>query len=235
MKNHNQILEKINQHVFLFKNWLKDHYSENQIEEENYDDTGYPNWDKIEDTFEFVFKEIDFSVLTTKELENISFLLARQWDVGVIFPYFREEISQIGMTEEQLLILANFGINSKEWSFRQQCAASIYKAKNYKVEATSIALKYYKEENAGIRSQALNSLHKLNYFEINKLLLESWKHNDELERIYCLYIWKEIDEKIFKYYIEEAKKDTRKTIRENIEYLLTNKNDNDIEQSSERT
>jgi hypothetical protein len=120
-----EMLDQIQSHVLEFKKWLKQNYSEERINKGLYDDTGYPNWNEVENTFEIAFKNLSFENLSKNALENISFLIARQWNVGIIFPYFRNEISQIGMTQKQLLILSEYGVDSKEWSFRQQCAASI--------------------------------------------------------------------------------------------------------------
>lgn len=165
-----EIIQQINNHVFLFQNWLKENYSQERIDQQLYDDTGYPNWNEIEDTFEVLFKALNFEELIEEELKAIGFLIARQWDVGNIFPYFHKEISLLGMTEKQLLILAEYGIYSQEWSLRQQCAASIWKAKNHKNKAIEIALKYYEDKDEEIRRHSLNSLYKLEYKKINQLL-----------------------------------------------------------------
>ena len=120
-----EIIQQISNHVFQFKKWLVENYSQERIDEQLYDDTGYPKWNEVEDTFEIAFKELQFEFLKEEELKAVGFLLARQWDVGNIFPYFNTKISLLGMTEEQLLILAEYGLKSTEWSFKQQCAASI--------------------------------------------------------------------------------------------------------------
>lgn len=193
-----EIIEQIENHVKEFKKWLTENYSEDSLRKELYDDTGYPNWSAIETTFETAFKELPFEDLNEEELENISFLLARQWNVGIIFPYFKEEISQIGMTENQLLILAEYGLKSKEWSFKQQCAASIYKVQENKKKAIEIALKYNQDTDVHIRRYSLLSLHKLGYKHLIRLLKRSWEFGDELERNLCLEICKEVDNSNFK-------------------------------------
>lgn len=164
-----EIINRLEIHVDQFKDWLKKNYSQERIDEKLYDDAGYPNWVEVEETFEIAFKELKFEELNLYELEAIGFLIARQWNVGIIFPYFKEEISQVGMTEMQLLILSAHGINSKEWSLRQQCAASIWKAKNNRNEAIKIALQYYKDQDVDVRRHALNSLHKIKYNRIDEL------------------------------------------------------------------
>jgi len=162
------IIEELIKHETEVKEWLIKNYSQEKIDNE-------------------------FEKLTENELKSVAYLLARQWDVGIIFPYFKEEISQVGMTEKQLLILAKYGLKSKEWSFKQQCAASIYKVKNNRDKAILIAMEYYKSNDNDIRRHALNSLYKLKYDNINQLLSYSWKQNYEFEMILCLYVWKEIE------------------------------------------
>ncbi|MEO0683890.1 MAG: hypothetical protein AAFY76_02280 [Cyanobacteria bacterium J06649_11] len=192
-----RIIEQLDKHRVNFDTWLSKNYSQKRIKEGSYDDTGYPNWNDVEETFELAFSYIDFEYLSEAELEVISYLLARQWDVGNIFPYFKEEISLLGMTEQQLLILSEYGLRSKEWSYKQQCAASIWKARNNRERAINIALKYHLDSDADIRRHALSSLDKLEYEKIELLLEESWKSNDEIERDLCLIIWKKVNKKRF--------------------------------------
>jgi hypothetical protein len=209
-----EIIQQINNHVFQFKNWLHENYSQERIDKELYDDTGYPNWNEVEDTFEIAFKELNFENLIEEELKAIGFLIARQWDVGNIFPYFNKEISLLGMTEKQLLILAEYAVNSNEWSLKQQCAASIWKAKTNTNKAIEIALKFFQDKDGGIRSCSLNSLYKLKYRNLNNLLEKSRTFNNEDEIMICLKIWKEVDRDIFKTRLKEVENDEREYLKE---------------------
>jgi len=218
-----EIIEQINHHVIQFKNWLKENYSQEKIDKELYDDTGYPNWNNVEETFEIAFKKLNFEELIEEELKAIGFLIARQWDVGIIFPYFNKEISLLGMTEKQLLILAEYGINSREWSLRQQCAASIQKAKNFRNEAIEIALKYYNDKDDDIRRHALSSLYKLEYKKINHLLDKSWNFDNEDERMLCLEIWRKEDKEKFNIRIKEVEQDEREYIKNYVSKFMEEK------------
>jgi hypothetical protein len=216
-----EIIQKIRDHVIHFKKWLQDNYSQKEIDEELYDDTGYPNWHEVEDTFEIAFKKLDFENLHVEDLKAISFLLARQWDVGIIFPYFKVEISQLGMTEQQLIVLAKHGLTSNDWSFRQQCAASICKLKGGNVKkGIEIALKYFEEEDPDIRRFALNSLNKLEYENLNETLERSWQFDNELERMLCLQIWKERDKNKFQLFLKEATTDERQDMKKFVTKLI---------------
>ncbi|WP_052600265.1 hypothetical protein [Aureispira sp. CCB-QB1] len=218
MKNQD-LINEITDHKKNFKNWLKANYSYDDIINEKYDDTGYPKWAEVENTFEKAFKELDFSKLKDEVLETIGYLLARQWDVGIIFPYFKEEISQIGMSENQLLILSKFGLKSNEWSFKQQCASSLRKVKNDIPKAIKIALNYFDDEDVDIKRHSLKSLHYLGLKNLSPLLEKAWKLNDELLKIVCLNLWKEINQAKFKEKLLEAKLDSREIIKKYINEL----------------
>ncbi len=213
MTKENEIIVQIKTHTNLFKEWLHKNYTQEDIDEELYDDTGYPHWNDIEDTFEVAFKHLNFKALDEGTLENVSYLIARQWDVGNIFPYFRKEISLLGMTEEQLIVLAEYGVESSEWSFRQQCAASLFKIKQNKKVAQKIACQYLKDKDADIRRHALSSLNKLKYPKLEEVLEKSWAYNDELEMALCLQIWEEINIEKFHCYYNQIKNDKRELLK----------------------
>lgn len=120
------IIKQIKRHVTEFKMWLKANYTKEAIAQEWYDDIGYPKWNEIEDTFELAFKELQFENLIKEELDNISFLFVRQWKVRIIFHYFKAEISLLGMTEEQLLILCTHGLED----------LSVYSCKVYSLQSS---------------------------------------------------------------------------------------------------
>jgi hypothetical protein len=218
-----EIIQQINNHVFQFENWLHENYSQEEIDKELYDDTGYPNWNAVEDTFEIVFKELEFKDLIEEELKAIGFLIARQWGVGNIFPFFNKEISLLGMTEKQLLILAEYALNSNEWSFKQQCAASLWKAKKSTKKAIEIALKFFQDKDDDIRRCSLRSLYKLKYSNLNNILEKSWTFNDEDERMLCLKIWKEVDKDTFKARLKEVENDEREYMKKYISELKKEK------------
>ena len=219
-----EILTQLKSHVNHFKEWLRENYSQERIDQELYDDTGYPDWNEVENSFEIAFRELNFEKLNEEELEIIGFLIARQWDVGIIFPFFREEISQIGMTENQLLILSRYAVNSREWSLRQQCAAAVWKARTNRKEAIRIALLYFQDNDSDIRRHALNSLFKMKYEHLSELVDKSWKFNDELERILCLHIMENIDEQKFLDRLSEVETDDREYMIKYITEVKIKKN-----------
>ncbi len=214
-----EIIQELKGQVLQFKEWLAENYSQEKIEQDLYDEAGYPNWNAVEDTFEMAFKKLDFADLEAGDLEAIGFLIARQWDVGIVFPYFKKEISFLGMNEKQLLILAEYAVNSKEWSLRQQCAASLWKAETNTEKAIEMALKFYQDKDDDIRRHSLNTLYKLNYQNIKELLEKSWRFNKELERMLCLEIWKDLDRMTFKTRLEELKEEEREYLKKYISDL----------------
>lgn len=123
------------------------------------------------------------------------------------------------MSENQLLILSKFGLKSNEWSFKQQCASSLRKVKNDIPKAIKIALNYFDDEDVDIKRHSLKSLHYLGLKNLSPLLEKAWKLNDELLKIVCLNLWKEINQAKFKEKLLEAKLDSREIIKKYINEL----------------
>lgn len=225
MAKNNGLITAIDNHIVLYKNWLNQNWTPRQIAEGAIDEAGYPNWKEIEDTFEKVFKELNFKELSRKDLESITYLIAQQWDIAIILFWFDREtniISQLGMTEEQLLVLAEFGLSAQEWSARQQYAASLMKVKKQRTKAIDLAIKYHQDTEADVRRFALTSLLEMDYPQLTDLVLTSWQKNDEDEQMLCLLIWEQIDKKQFDKYLQVAKKDTRPYMRAYVQEMKGN-------------
>ena len=69
------IIEELIKHETEVKEWLIKNYSQEKIDNEIYDDTGYPHWNEVESTFEKAFNEIEFEKLTENELKSVAYLL----------------------------------------------------------------------------------------------------------------------------------------------------------------
>ncbi|AFM03365.1 hypothetical protein Fleli_0911 [Bernardetia litoralis DSM 6794] len=216
MENRKQIENKIQKNVEEFWKWAFKSSSKEEILNGEIDSPSFPNWQKIENNLEEAFRNLNFDELGNKTLDNIIFIIAQQWDIGIILNWFNkggEEIGQLGMTELQLQRICERGVTTNLIDAKSQLAASLYKIEN-KEKAKELLLSYYKDEDEYIRRMSLNSLHKLGYQNINDLLLNSWDKNEEYERMICLQIWSEINEKEFIKYCEIAEKDERKYLRE---------------------
>lgn len=215
MKKKSEIINNIQSNAKLFWEWALKYYSKEDIINGAIDSPSYPKWNQIEENFEEAFKYLDFNKLTNKTLDNMIFLIAQQWDIGIILNWFNkgeQEIGQLGMTKLQLQKLCQRGLDSDLVDAKSQLAASLYKIENRDL-AIELLLKYYNEKDEYIRRCALQSLNKLNYEQINLLLRKSWNINEEYERMLCLQIWNEIDEELFIHYCNIAEKDEREDIR----------------------
>lgn len=191
------ILNQLSDQERAFREWLSAHYSSTEIEQELYDESGFEAWNTIESLFEELFAKVDFKTLSEDQLETITYLIGRQWDMGNIFAYWQKGFGLLGMTEDQFLTLAQYGLSSKDWSFQQQCAASLHKVVKNKSQAINIALCYYQHSDADIRRHALHSLFKMNSSEVLKLAEDSWQSDGPLERESCLLIWERLDNELY--------------------------------------
>lgn len=215
MEKPKDIISELQKNVNLFWEWSLKFNSREEILNGENDSPSYPKWNQIEENLESIFKNINFDELTNKTLDNIIFLIAQQWDIGIILNWFNkgdERIGQLGMTKFQLKKLSQRGLNSDLADAKAQFAISLYKIEN-RNEAIELLLKYYNENNEYIRRCSLQSLNKLNYEQLNLLLDKSWKMNEENERILCLQIWSETDKKLFTHYCKIAEKDEREYLR----------------------
>lgn len=215
MNQKEKIIRQIEWHVSHFKHSLEQE-AKKSVENKPLEEKVHLNWDEIEILLEEAFASIHFDSVKKKDLANIDYIIARQWDHGIILNWFNkgtEEISGVGMTQSQLLILAEHGLNSNEWSSRQQYAASLFKITSNKRKAEKIALRYHKDPVADVRRFAIQSLQRMDYSGLDKLLEESWKLDDEFERLQCLHTWKEMESDKFNDYLEKAKEDPRKYLK----------------------
>ncbi|OAV45098.1 hypothetical protein [Lewinella sp. 4G2] len=220
-----QIEYAIQKDIEEFWEWAQKFYSREQIVHGNADSPSFPNWNRVEHNLEKAFNQLEFETLEEKHLDNIIFLIAQQWDIGIILNWFNkgnEEVSQIGMTQKQLQILSNRGLKLKLPDAKSQFAASLYKIDNKSV-AIELLLKYYNDEDEYVRRCSLRSLHKLAYNEINPLLLKTWKENSEHGRMMCLQIWSEINEDYFNKYSRVAQKDKREYLSKYAQRLVKEK------------
>lgn len=165
---------------------------------------------------EYAFKHLNFEVVGDELLDDIIFLIAQQWDMGIILNWFnkgKEEIGQLGMSEYQLRVLSARGINSEWTDARSQFAASLYKIGDQRI-AVDLLLKYHEDDDEYVRRLALKSLHKLNYHGLNDLLIISWNFDEEYERRMCLEIWKQTADPLFDKFCALALTDERDALRE---------------------
>lgn len=211
------IENNVQKDVDEFWEWaFKSSYSKEAVINGEIDSVSFPHWHRIEKNLEEAFKYLNFAELENAMLDNIVFIIAQQWDIGIILNWFNkggEEIGQIGMTELQLIRICERGLITNLTDAKGQLAASLYKIRN-KEKAEELLLNYHKDKNEYVRRMALSSLHKLSYRFINDLLINSWGKNDEYERTLCLQIWKETNTKEFVKYCRIAEKEGTKYLRE---------------------
>lgn len=216
------LLLELNHEVEKFKTWISQNFSLKQINEGTIDDAGYPEWNEVENLLQRIFEEIDFKSLNDLHLCDIIYIIARNWDVGTVLSWLTEDskFSQIGMKEEQFLIIAEYGANSPEWDARFQIAGLLYRVSSTKkVKAIELSLKYYEDKVEFVRRRFLSSLFKLGYSKMHDLLEKSWLNNEEYERMFCLDLWREINMEKYNFYLNESLNDERAALREYAESL----------------
>lgn len=219
--NQNLLLE-LNHEVGKFKKWISQNFSVKQITEGTIDDAGYPEWNEVEDLLQRIFGEIDIKNLNDLHVRDIIYMIARNWDIGIILNWLSEDskFSQIGMKEEQFLIIAEQGVNSPEWDARYQIAGLLYRVSSInKAKAIELSLKYYEDKAEFVRRKALSSLFKLGYSKMHDLLEKSWLNNEEYERMLCLDLWREISTEKYNLYLNESLTDGKAALREYAESL----------------
>lgn len=214
----------IKMHAVDFNRWLENNFTSDQIINEYADYAGYPSWNDIEHDIEKLFTSVkDLNLLRTESLDMIIFFIARQWNIGIILNWFNkggEDISGIGMTQEQLIILAGRGVLSKYYDARYQFSASLFKVDDsLKDKAISLLLKYHNDDVRDVRINALISLYRLSYSKMDNLLVKSWNYGRESEQITCLEIWRERGSNLFDQYLELVKGDKREALIEYVEQL----------------
>ena len=210
-----QLETTIQQHVESFWAWALQSYTKEAVLDGTIDAPSFPHWNAVEDSLEEAFQKLDFRQLGTETLDHLLFLLAQQWDIGIVLNWFNkggEAIGQLGMTPDQLHILSERGLTSNLSDARGQLAASLYKIED-KTAAITLLLAYCKDEEEYVRRMALSSLHRLHYPDLNALLFRSWEKNEEHERMLCLDIWKTINPEAFLQHCALAEQDEREYLR----------------------
>lgn len=210
-----QIREELKFAVEHFKEWVNANHSDLQIEEGNVDDCGYPEWHKLEDLCERIFTGLIFSELETLDKERIIFIIGRQWDLGRVLNWFNkgtEEIGHLGMTKEQLFELSKIAVTGDDSDAKGQLAASLFKAGDTQ-GLIEVLLKFHADSDEYVRRQALSSLEKIGYTRIGDLIIESWKYNQEFERIMCLNLMADSNHEKFETCLKEALLDEREYLK----------------------
>ena len=210
--------EVIANHVTNFRNWISEVFTKEQIVNGTIDAAGYPNWNNIEETLEKVFEAENLDDYSSSDLENIVYLIARQWDIGIILNWFDKgdrSISQIGMNGYHLFTLAEVGLRTTEIDARYQFAASLYKL-GHSERVVFLLLQYYQDEDPYTRRLALRSLSRINYGGIVDKVKEVWENGDEWDRMMCLSIAKNHDEELFNELLEKGKSSGGKYLKEYI-------------------
>ena len=198
--------EEIAQHVISFRQWISERFTSEDIASGNVDDTGYPHWDLIKKTFKRVFKEENLNDMSPQDLDNLVYLIARQWDRGGILNWFDKgdrRISFIGMNGFHLFALSEAGLRTPERDARYQFAASLYKLGPDK-RVISLLLQYLKDEDSYTRTMALRSLSRINYEGIVEKIKYLWDAGDEWNQMMCISIAKDHDETLFKELLEKG-------------------------------
>ncbi|MCJ8288988.1 MAG: HEAT repeat domain-containing protein [Crocinitomicaceae bacterium] len=223
-----QIKEQLKFSVEHFKEWVNANHSDLQIKEGNIDDCGYPEWQKLEDLCEEIFTSLIFKGLETPDKKRIVFIIGRQWDLGRILNWFNkgtEEIGQLGMTKEQLFELSNVAVTEDDIDAKGQFAASLFKVGDTP-EVVELLLKFHADQDEYVRRQALSSLDKIGYSKIGELIVQSWKNDQEFEKIMCLNLMKDLNHEKFEVCLDEALSDEREYLRKravelkNIDYTM---------------
>jgi hypothetical protein len=217
-----ELFDLLSVHVKKFKKWIVINFTPEQIAQGQIDDAGYPRWDEIENLLMKIFKEIKFDNVNESNIDIIIYLIARNWDLGTILSWLTDghEFSQLGMTEEQFLVIAKRGANSSEFDARYQIASMLSRVSSINKEiAIELALKYYEDEYEFVRRKALTSLFKLDYLNIHELIIKSWLNDEEYERMLCLYLLREMKSKKYNDFLVESLSDERVALKEYAESM----------------
>jgi hypothetical protein len=192
METPKQILQK---QVIDFKNWWTDNYSQHEIDELRTDDPGYPEWNDIENYFEYLLKNDLIKTLDKEDQINLLWLIARNWDIGrmIGWLYERNPLSNLGVLDEvDFLSLAKTLIKQSNPQFndaKSQFASSFKKLKVLKPEIEELLLDYFNDKDEYTKRISLYSLAKLGYSDLMNLIENSWNEIDEEHyKIGCLQL-----------------------------------------------
>lgn len=190
---------KLKDLVSNFTKWLSENYSQQNIRDLLFDDTGYPYWNEIEDFYSELLEKDLIKTLDNEDKENLLYLIARNWDCGRMIAWLStgEQLSGLGhLKEDDFINLSKTlsGINKVEFDDAKcQFVSSFKKFSFLTKEIEEILLTFYNEKNEYTKRLALISLGKLGYSEIKKLIKISWETvDDEYQKIGCLYLIHEI-------------------------------------------
>jgi hypothetical protein len=194
--SHKEQLEYL---VLKFRNWLSDNYSKKDIEQNLYDDAGYPHWAEIENWFESLLNKGEYGQLDNNDKINLLYLIARNWDIGSMINWLSKDkpLSNLGeFGTFEFIDLAKQVVNLKSAEFddaKVQIVGSFKKFDTLTGEIENVLLKFYEDKNIDIRGRALLTLGKFRHPRILELLENLWQIDDEFNKIKCLTL---IDEYI---------------------------------------
>lgn len=213
--------QEIARHVADFRAWIAEVFTEEQIASGAIDDAGYPRWRAVEATFEKVFEAENLDAYSAKVLDDLVYLVARQWDVGRILNWFDKgdrRISHCGMNGYHLLALAQAGVRSPERDARYQFAASLYKL-GPDPRVVALMLKYLQDEDSYCRRLALRSLSRIRYEGVLEEVRKMWDNGDEWDRMMCLSIAKDHDAALLQELLEQGRASDQADL---LEYIKRN-------------
>lgn len=171
--------EKLKKLVSKFRKWLSDNYSQEKIKKNLVDDAGYPDWREIESYFSEMLANKWLSTLDKEDKINLLYLIARNWDIGSMVGWLSptKSLSNCGQLEEKDFIdLAKIvaELNRSEFDDAKcQFASSFKKFDELTPEIEKILLMIYETGNEYSKRISLESLAKLGYSDIKKLLKKS--------------------------------------------------------------
>ena len=207
--------DKLRQLVSDFRQWLTDNFTLEEIEELTTDDIAYPKWDEITVYFSELLDKNLLITLDKEDKTNLLYLIGRNWDIGSMIAWLGKEtkLSYCGeLQKSDFLILAQTLTELEHPEFndaKSQIVSSFRKFEESTTEIEEILLKFYNDKCEYTKRQSLYALGKFGYYDIRKLIKQSWETiDDEHHKMGCLYVIDENikDEKLLKHYLELADK-----------------------------
>ncbi len=209
------IKRRLEELVEKFQNWLNENYTTEQTQELLTDDCSFPFWNEITELYSTLLDEKLITQLDTHDKNNLLYLIARNWDIGSMISWLSsdsiKELSNLGyLTKEDFIILAKSAIelSGNEYNdAKSQIASSFRKFDKSTIEIEYILLELYNDKDEYTKRQALLSLGKFKYENIEKLITKSWNTiNDEHHKMACLTILKDYlnNRKLLKEYVQLA-------------------------------
>lgn len=180
--------------VSQFRKWRSDNFSKEEIATNTCDDGAYPGWRKIEDLFKEISKPENFSTLERDDLENVLYLVGRNFDIGSLLHFYdNDEPITPGnvLLQEHFLQLAKAATAVSGPGYddaKSVVAACFQKLDHLSHEAEEILLALYNDDHEYTKRMALLSLGKLGYGQIRTLLAQSWEIQDQWHKMACLSV-----------------------------------------------